>query len=431
MKKTVMVVLLAAIISIITVVPRALAGDVPGIIIDGTATVILPESFEQNSELMVPIRSMAEALGASIEWDGAKKCIRGGRQEHSFELFLDNLQGSIDGQPVFLNQPVKMLDGQSFVPLSFLCDALGARWVQRDRTNWVYDLTIPGQESLYLPANNPQLGIIGLSQIGQGEYFSMYLDNMESGDSVTLQTNLKNRANFSSVGKTRLLLLPISWTQSPGSYFVSVKIQREGHEILWANQVIRVLPRTFRTQYLTVSAKTAALCGDDKWALDKPFWDRGLAVSTDYPLWSGPFIRPVLGRISTEFGSIRIVNKGAPSRHSGLDIAAPAGTIVQASQGGTVTLSMYLNITGNTVFIDHGCRLFSIYCHLSKINVQEGQEVKKGDPIGLVGNTGFSTGPHLHWSTQLNGVYINPALLVDPSTAPKTVSELQGVNKSD
>jgi murein DD-endopeptidase MepM/ murein hydrolase activator NlpD len=110
---------------------------------------------------------------------------------------------------------------------------------------------------------------------------------------------------------------------------------------------------------------------------------------------------------------IRYINKEESSRHSGLDLAAAKGTTVKAANNGIVRLSMLLKVTGNTVIIDHGCNVYSSYAHLDKLLVAEGDKVKKGDIIGEVGSTGFSTGPHLHWTTTIGKVYINPETLVE------------------
>ncbi|MGE5421691.1 MAG: M23 family metallopeptidase [Ignavibacteriales bacterium] len=269
--------------------------------------------------------------------------------------------------------------------------------------------------------SQPSLHFFNSPQAGQGEYLSIYLKDIEPDDDVFLKTNLSNRADFYPSGNNRLLLLPISRSQKPGSYYLQIKAQRNGQTYYSVQKNIRVLTRKYPIQNMKVSSKTAAKRSSELWALDKPHWEKGLSKSADHPLWTGTFIRPAVGRISTQFGTLRTVNKSSTSRHSGIDIALAAGSPVRASQSGVVTLAMPLNISGNTVFVDHGCQLFSIYYHLSKITVKKGQIVKPGDLIGKVGSTGFSTGPHLHWSMELNHVYVDPALFVNPITAPVAV----------
>ena len=127
--------------------------------------------------------------------------------------------------------------------------------------------------------------------------------------------------------------------------------------------------------------------------------------------WAAGFDWPVTGRISGVFGSQRILN-GEPKRpHSGLDIAAPRGTPVRAPAPGIVTLAeegMYFE--GGLVLVDHGHWLESAFLHLSRLDVEPGQTIAKGDIIGAVGATGRATGPHLHWSMKWKGRLVDPRL---------------------
>lgn len=418
MRRTILGALLMVLLFSLAAAQIKTEAAVHNIVLDGIPIIILPEPFEQNSELMVPISIMAAAMGVDISWDAENQAIRGNRQARSFTVQVDSQQGSSNGHTATLPCPVQMINHQSYMPLSFLCDALGVRWDRDRSTIRIYDRIGPNPAAALALTDTPALRFLGLPEAGQGEYLSMYLDNIQPGDIVTLKTNLDNGADFYPSGTGRLLLLPVSCTQSPGIYYLQIKVQREGHDYVWAQEIVQVLPRTFPAQYLQVSAQIAAQRGADLWAWDEPFWERGLANSAAHPLWTGTFTQPAAGRISTEFGAVRTVNQEAPTRHSGFDIAVPAGTPVQASQAGVVSLAMPLNVTGNTVFIDHGCQLFSIYYHLNRIVVHAGQVVEAGDLIGEVGSTGFSTGPHLHWAIQLNGVYVNPALFINPDTAP-------------
>jgi murein DD-endopeptidase MepM/ murein hydrolase activator NlpD len=107
------------------------------------------------------------------------------------------------------------------------------------------------------------------------------------------------------------------------------------------------------------------------------------------------------------------VNNAETSRHSGLDIAAPKGTAIQAANKGKVTLAKSLHVLGNTIIIDHGLNLFSAYAHLDQLLVTEGEIVEKGQLIGKIGSTGFSTGPHLHWTLSVGSTFVNPWLFLD------------------
>jgi murein DD-endopeptidase MepM/ murein hydrolase activator NlpD len=125
--------------------------------------------------------------------------------------------------------------------------------------------------------------------------------------------------------------------------------------------------------------------------------------------WSEPLALPVRGCMTSPFGVQRYMN-GKPTGgfHGGLDQRSRAGTPVHAVEGGTVKIVREWNLHGRTVGIDHGQGLESMYLHMSKVAVEEGATVKKGDVVGYVGSTGRSTAPHLHWSLYVNGVTVNP-----------------------
>lgn len=148
-----------------------------------------------------------------------------------------------------------------------------------------------------------------------------------------------------------------------------------------------------------------------KIAADKEKKDAARERTQSLADWADGFIWPVTGRISGVFGSQRILN-GEPKRpHSGVDVAASSGTPVRAPAPGVVTLAeadMYFE--GGLVLLDHGHWLESAFLHLSRIDVEPGQRVEKGDVIGAVGATGRVTGPHLHWSMKWSGMLVDPQL---------------------
>lgn len=121
---------------------------------------------------------------------------------------------------------------------------------------------------------------------------------------------------------------------------------------------------------------------------------------------------PVSGRLTSPFGLRRFFNGQERNPHTGLDLAAPQGTPVKAPADGQVILVGDFFFNGKTVFLDHGQGLISMFCHLSAINVQLGQAVKRGNIVAKVGATGRATGPHLHWNISLNDTRVDPAIFI-------------------
>ena len=148
-------------------------------------------------------------------------------------------------------------------------------------------------------------------------------------------------------------------------------------------------------------------------ALYQKYQDRMIRLSSTPGLW------PTLGWTTSRFGFRRSPFSGRAKFHEGLDIAAPWGTLVKASGAGRVSYAGYKGGLGKTVIIDHGFGFQTIYGHNSKLNVAEGDRVEGGQQIAAVGNTGHSTGPHLHFEVRVDGVPVDPMNYLPPRIEPK------------
>jgi lysostaphin len=131
---------------------------------------------------------------------------------------------------------------------------------------------------------------------------------------------------------------------------------------------------------------------------------------SDRRYWGPAFEPPVPGCMVSVYGAIReLHHKPTGEHHGGVDLRAPAGEPIRAAEAGTVKLAQKITVLGNTVGLDHGQGVETIYMHMSKLAVAPGAHVDRGDIVGYAGSTGRSTAPHLHWSVYVNGVAVNPS----------------------
>ncbi len=186
------------------------------------------------------------------------------------------------------------------------------------------------------------------------------------------------------------------------------------HQKIYLRQ-FSVHSKKYKEQHLTIKNKRMVNPNAQdmkRIRAEKKLIDAALARWTPQAHVATRFIWPVKGIISSPFGLRRFFNKQPRKPHSGLDIAARAGTVIKAPADGTVITTGDYFFDGNTVLIDHGQGLITLYCHMSKIRVKPGMKVKQGEIIGKVGMTGRATGPHLHWGVSLNNARVEPGLFL-------------------
>jgi len=204
-------------------------------------------------------------------------------------------------------------------------------------------------------------------------------------------------------------LIPVSYSAKVGDHYqlelvVTDHRGRQHPESL----LLVVADKRFPEQRLWMTAQQTGLMTADRMAEDRAKINSARANPSPAPLWSGPLLIPLEGRLTSEFGLIRYVNNVPYGRHSGLDIAAPQGSPIVAAAAGRVTFTGSLWASGETVILDHGLGMFTAYNHMSRILAEEGQMVAAGEVVGEVGSTGFSTGPHLHFTLWVGSVPTNP-----------------------
>ncbi len=174
-----------------------------------------------------------------------------------------------------------------------------------------------------------------------------------------------------------------------------------------------VVKKEFATEQLTVDSKYTDLDPSDlsRSNAEKARLEALWPASFEDRLWTKSFVKPADGANGSPFGLRRYFNGEPRSPHTGLDIKASSGSPVYASNNGRVVLAEDLFFTGNTIVVDHGLGLFTLYAHLSGMEVKAGDDVERSQLIGRVGATGRATGPHLHWAVNLGGTRVNPAML--------------------
>ncbi|MFZ5351673.1 MAG: M23 family metallopeptidase [Bacillota bacterium] len=248
-----------------------------------------------------------------------------------------------------------------------------------------------------------------------GEFFTVAVSKLSDYDRVFISTPLASRTPVMYDYKDKkICFIGIDYRTQVRDFPLKIQVMRNNIIVSELNASIGIMKKDFEKQYLQVTEEQKELrTNDSKLKEDAEHVIAAKSATHPEPQWDGSFIKPNDGRLSTGFGVIRYINDQENGRHSGLDIAAPTGTKVKAANSGRVKLGMMLNITGNTVIIDHGANIFSAYAHLDRILVKSGQYVKKGEIIGEVGSTGFSTGPHLHWTISVGSVYVDPNLFME------------------
>ena len=209
-------------------------------------------------------------------------------------------------------------------------------------------------------------------------------------------------------------LMPISANQAPGQSDIVFSSPSQPQEQV-ANITVR--DAHFATQNVNLAPGIANLHNSpEEVELLKGFRQN----ITDTRYWQDRFIEPVDGCTVSPYGVKRYRNhKPTGDYHGGVDLRSPAGTPVRAAADGTVKLAQLVTVLGNTVGLDHGQGVETLYMHMSKLAVEPGAEVKQGDVVGYVGTTGRSSGPHLHWTVYVNSVQVNPGQWVKLTSCEK------------
>jgi len=255
-------------------------------------------------------------------------------------------------------------------------------------------------------------------KVGVGQPFIVRLTSDQPLESVSFNWEGKQVVPSISVWNNRHIALAMLGTDvlnsKPGKAELSVIASINGKENTFRRD-IRLVGKKYPKQELSLPKKMVTPPQEvyDKIKADRAEIGKALSAVTPQRTWRLPLYRPVDGKITSLYGLRRILNGKPKNPHRGLDFRAPTGTLIHAVADGKVILVGNHYYAGNSVYIDHGNGVVSMYFHSSEVLVKEGDTVKRGQAISKSGMTGRSTGPHLHLSIAVLGKLVDPQPLFE------------------
>jgi murein DD-endopeptidase MepM/ murein hydrolase activator NlpD len=306
--------------------------------------------------------------------------------------------------------------GETLPSLAFWCGT--SVWMLRevnDLNQW--GLLWTGQKLAIPPSTAPHSGVSAFPEVSadpvpaiQGQ--TMAVEVRGEGDLELGGLFLEQDLRFVEEEGRYWALIGVGALTPPGAYPLTLQaIELDSGDRLTMTETFGVTVGGYGTYNIVVPADRQGLLDPTLAQAEREKVDAVFAGISEQRLWSGTFGFPLEGELRTTapFGQRRSYSGGpVTSYHSGHDYGADMGTPVLAPITGTVVLAEPLQVRGQVVILDHGLGVFTGFWHLSRIDVTEGQSVGRGEVIGLVGNTGLSTGPHLHWEMRVLGVPVDP-----------------------
>jgi murein DD-endopeptidase MepM/ murein hydrolase activator NlpD len=248
--------------------------------------------------------------------------------------------------------------------------------------------------------------IIQPKKIGPGDIATIVVKNAAGPVEGTFNGK---KIYFNSAKNSFKAVLGIDLNQEPGTY--PLEIMSNGKKLL---KKIKIVKKKYPVQRLTLPEDMVVLSPENEARTERDQKKTAVIWPVEsLRIWNGDFIDPLPGKkVGTPFGVRRIINKIPKNPHSGVDITADEGEPVLAPNDAVAVLVDDLFYSGHSVVLDHGQGIYTMFFHLSKINVKHGQAVMKGDVIALVGSTGRATGAHLHWGVRVQGAKVDPLELI-------------------
>ncbi len=215
---------------------------------------------------------------------------------------------------------------------------------------------------------------------------------------------------FTRSGDTWRTVVGADLDLKSGDYPATVSFHYADGPSKTRNETVRVAGKSFPITRLEVEPRYVELSPEDLERTRRESRRLGAVFARIEPnaYWREPFVVPISEAEGSNFGHRRVFNDQPRNPHSGADISATSGTPIHSSNRGRVVVTGDFFFNGNTVIVDHGLGIYSVYLHLSEIEVEEGQMVERGEVVGLVGATGRVTGPHLHWGFRVQNARVDP-----------------------
>jgi len=251
------------------------------------------------------------------------------------------------------------------------------------------------------------------SRVGEGQPFLVRLTSDQPLDSVSVHWLGKEVIPSISVWNNRHVALAMLGTDvlnaKMGKDELTVIASIDGKENTF-RRTVQITSVDYPKQELTLPKKMVTPPTEvyDRIKADRAEVAKALAMVTPQRNWHLPFERPVTGKVTSLYGLRRILNGKPKNPHRGLDFRSPMGNPIKCTADGTVVLVGDHYYAGNSVYVDHGNGVVSMYFHLSKPIVKVGDKVQRGQAVGLSGMSGRATGPHLHFSVAVLGKLVDP-----------------------
>jgi murein DD-endopeptidase MepM/ murein hydrolase activator NlpD len=239
---------------------------------------------------------------------------------------------------------------------------------------------------------------------------------LSGGDVQEARALLRNREYpfFADADGSWYALIVADIDAQPRDYPLSVLVRAASGETSSAETLITVESGGFVRQAFEVPANLGYLIDPEVERNEFARIEAVIGTVSSSRLWSDQPWQPALNApYSSAFGQYRILSQTIQTRHTGWDQSAPVGTPIAASAAGVVAFAGRLDIRGSYILIDHGWGVYTGYAHLSQVNVERGQSVQQGQIIGATGNSGRSSGPHLHWEVLVGGEWVDGVLFLE------------------